>query len=223
MEVRKVTLPPTAHRGGVLTHASVLKLTTNATYTSPVKRGAWVLDRLVGKPPAPPPPDVKAVEPDIRGAVTIRQQLAKHKDVPACARCHIHIDPPGFALENFDVVGGWRDHYRVKQAPGTGRRVALANYPGKFVWVAKPVEAGGETDQGQRFTNIDEYKKLLLKDPDQISRNLATKLILYSTGADIQFADREIVEQIVRDNRQDKYGFRSLIHSVVQSRLFLEK
>ena len=94
LELRKVALQPAAHRGGVITHGSVLKLTTNASYTSPVKRGAWVLERILGLPPAPPPPDVKAVEPDIRGATTIREQLDKHKNVAVCASCHVHIDPP---------------------------------------------------------------------------------------------------------------------------------
>src|SRR5207248_2130637 len=90
-EFRKVTLPPGSHRGGVLTMAAVLKVTANGTTTSPVTRGAWVLDRILGTPPSPPPPDVPAVEPDIRGATTIREQLAKHRQVAACATCHVKI------------------------------------------------------------------------------------------------------------------------------------
>lgn len=223
-ELRKVTLKPESHRGGVLTHASVLKLTTNASYTSPVKRGAWVLERLVGTPPPPPPPDVKAVEPDIRGATTIREQLAKHKDVAVCASCHVKIDPPGFALENFDVVGGWRDRYRVKQggSPGT-EYVDLPRYAGKKVWLAKPVQADGETADGKTFRNVDEFKQLLLRDPDQLTRNLAEKLVVYATGAGLDFADRATVEQIVRDAKAKNHGFRSLIHAVVQSPAFLNK
>ncbi len=116
VDFREVRLRPEYHRGGVLTQTSVLKVTTNATYTSPVKRGAWVLDRLLGTPPKPPPPNVPAVEPDIRGAVTIREQLAKHKSVATCASCHVHIDPPGFALENYDVVGGWREFTESSRA-----------------------------------------------------------------------------------------------------------
>ncbi len=111
-EFRKVTLPPDSHRGGVLTMASVLKVTANGTTTSPILRGAWVLDRILGTPPPKPTVDVEAVEPDIRGATTIREQLAKHRQRAACASCHAKIDPPGFALESFDVIGGWRDHYR---------------------------------------------------------------------------------------------------------------
>ena len=93
--------------------ASVLKVTANGTDTSPVMRGAWVLDRILGTPPPRRPTDVPAIEPDIRGATTIREQLAKHRTIASCASCHAKIDPPGFALESFDVIGGWREHYRT--------------------------------------------------------------------------------------------------------------
>ncbi len=115
-------LPPDSHRGGVLTMASVLKVTANGTTTSPVLRGAWVLDRILGTPPPKPTVDVEAVEPDIRGATTIREQLAKHRQRAECASCHAKIDPPGFALESFDVIGGWRDYYR---SVGKGDPVVL--------------------------------------------------------------------------------------------------
>src|SRR6185369_36566 len=121
MEMRKVALTPEIHRGGVLTMASVMKVTANGTTTSPVLRGAWVLDRILGTPPPKPPADVEAIEPDIRGATTIRAQLAKHRDNGQCASCHAKIDPPGFALESFDVIGGWRDHYR---SIGQGERIS---------------------------------------------------------------------------------------------------
>ena len=109
---RRVPLPPGSHRGGVLTQASVLKVTANGTATSPVMRGAWVMKRLLGEPPPPPPADVPAFEPDTRGASTIREQLAKHRSRALCASCHAKMDPPGFALESFDVIGGLRDRYR---------------------------------------------------------------------------------------------------------------
>src|SRR5205823_12339595 len=110
---RKVTLPRGSHRGGVLTMASVLKVTANGTTTSPVTRGVWVMERILGTPPPKPPADVPSLEPDIRGATTIREQLAKHRQIASCASCHAKIDPPGFALESFDVIGGWRDFYRT--------------------------------------------------------------------------------------------------------------
>ena len=125
-EFHKTPLPPDSHRGGVLTMASVLKVTANGTTTSPVLRGAWVLDRILGTPPSPPPDDVPAIDPDIRGATTIREQLAKHRSVESCGVCHRKIDPPGFALESFDCIGGWRDKYRVtgNGERGHGRRPA---------------------------------------------------------------------------------------------------
>ncbi len=223
MELRRVPLPAGSHRGGVVTQAGILKLTTNATYTSPVKRGAWVLERILGLPPSPPPPNVAAIEPDIRGAVTIREQLDKHKSVKSCAACHLQIDPPGFALENFDVVGGWREMYRAKEGGGKNQYVPLANYPDKKVWLAKPVEASGETSGGDKFKDIEDYKQLLLRDPDQLTRNLAEKLMIYGTGSTLQFADREAVEAIVEQVRGKQHGFRSLIHAVVGSRVFQTK
>ena len=111
--IRKVQLPPNSPRGGLLTQASVLKVTSNGTTTSPVTRGVWVMERILGAPPPPPPPTVPAVEPDIRGATTIRQQLDKHRSLASCSACHAKIDPAGFALESFDVMGGWRTNYRA--------------------------------------------------------------------------------------------------------------
>src|SRR5581483_10814513 len=112
VELRPVNLPPGCLRGGLLTQASILKVTSNGTTTSPVKRGAWILSRILGKPPHPPPPGTPVIEPDIRGATTVREQLAKHRSQESCAVCHRNIDPPGFALESFDVMGGYRDRYR---------------------------------------------------------------------------------------------------------------
>ena len=221
-ELRKVKLPADSHRGGVLTQASILKVTADGTRTSPVLRGKWVLDKIIGLPPSPPPPDVPAIDPDIRGAVTIRQQLDKHRNTPACASCHVHIDPPGFALENFDVIGGWRDFYRGTRAGKFGQ-VELANYTGRKIFRGLDVEKGGQTPDGKPFDNIDDYKKLLLADKDQLARNVVQKLLIYSTGADIQFADREVVELLVAKAKANNYGFRTLVHEVVQSRVFLNK
>ena len=221
-DFRKVKLPPGSHRGGVMTHASVLKVTADGTRTSPVLRGKWVLERIIGKPPAPPPPDVPSLEPDIRGATTIRQQLDKHRTIVACASCHVHIDPPGFALENFDPIGGWRDYYRATTRTKAGI-VSLPGYTGRAFYRGPDVEHGGVTHDGRKFETIDDYKKLLLADKDQLARNLTQKLLIYSTGADIQFADREVVEQIVGTLRGKNYGFRTLVHEVVGSRAFLNK
>lgn len=223
-EFRKVKLAPGSHRGGVMTHASVLKVTADGTRTSPVLRGKWVLERILGKPPQPPPPDVPAIEPDIRGATTIRQQLDKHRNTPACATCHVHIDPPGFALETYDPIGNWREFYRVTTKPTTrATPIDIHAYNQRPVYRGPDVEMGFTTPEGRAFKNLDEYKTILLGDKDQIARNLAQKLIVYATGADIQFADREVVEQIVAKLRAKNYGFRTLIHEVVGSRVFLNK
>jgi hypothetical protein len=221
-EMRKVQLPAGSHRGGVMTHASVLKVTADGTQTSPVLRGKWILERIIGKPPSPPPPDVPAIEPDIRGATTIRQQLDKHRNIAVCASCHVHIDPPGFALESFDPIGGYREFYRAS-ARTPGGIVMLPNYTGRAFYRGLDVELGGETHDGRKFSNIEEYKQILLTDRDQLARSLTEKLLIYATGADIQFADREVVEQIVGTVRDKNYGFRTLLHEVVQSRVFLNK
>lgn len=218
-EVRKVKLPPGSHRGGVLTMGSVLKVTANGTSTSPVVRGAWVLDRILGTPPPRPPAGVPAVEPDIRGATTMREQLAKHRDTPACATCHVHIDPPGFALESFDVIGGWRDHYRTS---GRGKPVMIDGRRMHYLQGPK-VDPADRLPNGRAFKDIDELKQLLLRDRDQLARSLTEKLLTYATGGPPEAADRAEVEAIVRRVRERKYGFRSLIEEVVQSKVFRTK
>ena len=223
-EFHKVKLPPGSHRGGVMTQASVLKVTADGTRTSPVLRGKWVLERIVGKPPQPPPPDVPSIEPDIRGATTIRQQLDKHRNTPACAGCHTQIDPPGFALETYDPIGNWRDFYRVGVRPtGRATQVDIHAYNQRAVYRGPDVEKGFTMADGREFKDIEEFKDILLADKDQLARNLAEKLIVYATGGEIQFADREVVEQIVATVRGKNYGFRSMIHAVIQSRVFLNK
>jgi hypothetical protein len=214
-EMRKVTLPPESPRGGVLTMASVMKVTANGTTTSPILRGAWVLERILGTPPPKPPPDVEAIEPDIRGATTIREQLVKHREDASCAGCHSKIDPPGFALESFDVIGGWRERYRSIGAGESGRRPRVQPGP--------PVDPADVLADGRRFSNIGEYKKLLLEDKDQLARSLTEKLLAYGTGAAPSTADRASVEAIVQRVRESNYGFKSLIHEIVRSPLFQSK
>ncbi len=221
-EMRKVKLPPGSHRGGVMTQAAVLKVTADGTRTSPVLRGVWVLDKILGLPPSPPPPDVPALEPDIRGATTIRQQLDKHRTIASCATCHVKIDPPGFALESFDPIGNFRSFYRAT-AGDRKKIVPVPFHTSRPVYRGPDVECASEMAGGRKFADIDGFKKLLLADPDQLARNLAEKLIVYSTGADIQYADREVVEKIVEAVKSKKYGFRTLIHEVVQSRAFRNK
>jgi hypothetical protein len=221
-EFRRVTLPAGSHRGGVLTQGSVLKVTADGTSTSPVLRGKWVLEHIVGRPTPPPPPDVPAIEPDIRGATTIRQQLEKHRTQASCNACHQHIDPPGFALECFDPIGGYRQFYRAS-ARTKGGLVQLPGYTGRAFYRGPDVETGGVTHDGNAFEDVDHYKRLLLSAPAQITRSLAGKLLTYATGAEPQFADREVIEEIVRRTAAANYGLRTLVHEVVDSRPFRNK
>ncbi|MBY0374029.1 MAG: DUF1592 domain-containing protein, partial [Bryobacteraceae bacterium] len=219
-KLRRVTLPADSVRGGLLTQASVLKVTANGTTTSPVLRGVWIMERILGFETAPPP-GVPAVEPDIRGAVTIRQQLDKHRADPSCASCHRKIDPPGFALESFDVMGGWRDRYRAasenaKPEPGLG----LSGQPFAFHY-ALPVDPAGMLHTGAGFNDIRQFKKILLEREEQtVARNLANQLLIFATGAPASFADRKRLDDILAATRPSAYGVRSIIHSIVQSPVF---
>jgi mono/diheme cytochrome c family protein len=218
-DFHKVKLPPDSHRGGLLTMASVLKVTANGTTTSPVTRGAWVLDRILGTPPPHPPADVPAIQPDTRGSTTIREQLAKHRQLASCAACHSRIDPPGFALESFDVIGGWRTYYRSN---GNGQEVTVDGRRMPYLKGPK-VDSTGTLPDGRKFANIDDFKKLLLADKDQIARALTEKLVTYATGAPPEAADRKKIDAIVEKIRGKNYGFRTLVHEIVESDLFRMK
>ena len=220
--MRYVELPADSKRGGLLTQASVLKVTANGTTTSPVLRGVWIMERILGDPPPPPPPGTPAVEPDTRGATTIREQLDKHRSNASCASCHRKIDPPGFALESFDVLGKWRTRYR---SIGEGEPVKGIGKNGHaFAFrLSQPVDASGQILSGEKFQDIADYKRLLLKDERQIARNLVQQLIAYSTGAPVGFADRAEVERILDASAKDHFGVRTLIRQVIQSKLFSSK
>ena len=221
--MRRVALPPGSERGGLMTMASVLKVTANGTTTSPVLRGHWITERILGIEIRPPPPTVKAVEPDIRGAVTIRQQLAKHRDNPTCASCHVKMDPPGFALESFDVMGAHRDRYRavadnVKPEPGFGLNgQAFAFHYGL------PVDSTGELPDGRTFGDVKKLKRLLLSDPESVARNLARQLVVFATGAPVRYSDRGEFEKILQRARARQYGVRTLVEEIVRSELFQTK
>jgi hypothetical protein len=220
--MRRVQLPPDSPRGGFMTQASVLKVTANGTTTSPVLRGKWIMERILGSE-IPPPPPVAAVEPDIRGAVTLRQQLAKHRDSARCASCHSRMDPPGFALESFDVMGGWRDRYRaVDEGKPAENGIGKNGQPFAF-YFGLPVDAAGELPDGRPFRDIRDFKRLVREDDVLLARNLARQLTVYATGAPVSFGDRAEIERIVERTRARRYGLRSLIHEVVQSPLFLNK
>jgi len=221
-DVRKVILDANSVRGGILTHASIAKITANGTVTTPVKRGNFVLTNLLGLPPNPPPPGVGSIEPDTRGATTIRETLEKHQSVEACAVCHRKIDPPGFALECFDPVGNFRVRYRnsmgIKREPTAGLRLLHREYK-----LGLSVDASGMTADGVKFDGIRAFKAHLRKSAEQVARNVLSRLIEFSTGGEIEFADRDEVERILLATKDDSYPLRSLIHHVVASRLFTNR
>ncbi len=220
--IRRVELPKDSVRGGLLTQASVLKVTANGTTTSPVLRGVWINERILGKPVPVKPASVPAIEPDIRGATTIREQLAKHRTQPTCSACHAKIDPPGFALESFDVFGGWRDHYRAlggaEHDPGFGKNgQPFTFHPGQ------PVDCSGDLADGKHFEDVRGLKRVLLQDERQIARNLVQQLVTYSTGAPVKFGDRPKVEAILDRAKPGGYGVKSLIQAIIESQLFRNK
>jgi len=207
--LRRVVLEPEHHRGGVLTQGAILKVTANGSNTSPVVRGVWVSERLLGVPIPPPPDNVPAIEPDIRGAKTIREMLAKHRSQESCAVCHVKIDPPGFALENYDPAGRWRNRYIQLEDGRRSQGVAI--------------DASYTLPDGREFRDVGEFRKLIVAEPQRVARCVAEKLLVYGTGAPLSFADREAVDQIAEAAAKDNYGFRSLLHAVVASEVFLSK
>lgn len=210
-EFRRIKLED-RRRGGLLGHASVLTATANGIDTSPVIRGIWVLESLLGTPPSPPPADVEPLEPDIRGATTVRDRLAKHRHVATCNNCHRRIDPPGFALESFDELGKYRTHYDV---------------PGRRRQKGPQIDSTGQLSSGESFTDIVGFKALLMEQVDLVTKNVATKLLVLATGrlddptdrADILHLMQGIADGQGKDIGKD-IGLRTLVHKVIQSDAF---
>ena len=222
-KTRKVSLPKNSVRGGLLTQGSLLKITANGTTTSPVVRGTFMLTKLLGDPPPPPPAAVAAIEPDITGATTIRQQLARHRSDAACAACHQKIDPPGFALESFDVMGAWRTRYRASVARGQkGVDMQFNGKPARFK-MGLAVDSAGQLPDGSKFKDVNEFRVLLKSKQPQIAGNLLEQFIVYATGTPVGYADRQEVAAMMKSLAAKKYGVRSMIHAVVQSDLFRKK
>lgn len=192
-------------RSGIVTQGSVLKVTANGTTTSPVVRGVFVGERILGLHIPPPPANVPAVEPDIRGAVSIRDQLDKHRNDESCAACHLKIDPQGFALETFDPVGLWREKY------GNGKKGAAQ------------VDPSGTTPEGENFTGIRSWKDIYVNKPDLLTEAFAKHLLTYATGAEPRFSDREAITSIVKIAREKEFGMRSIFHATLGSEVFKTK
>ncbi|MSU47997.1 MAG: DUF1592 domain-containing protein [Opitutus sp.] len=185
-------------RGGLLGQGSVLTVSANGVETSPVIRGVWVLENILGTPPPPPPDNVPPIDPDIRGAKSMRDILAKHRDSPACYECHRKIDPLGFALENFDPIGMWRTTYEKN----------------------RPIDASGELPNGQRFNDVAGLKRALVERKAQFARMLTERLLSYACGRRIEALDRPVVDRILAATKGEDYRFRDVLEQVVMSQAF---
>ncbi|MCM8529631.1 MAG: DUF1592 domain-containing protein [Lentisphaeraceae bacterium] len=218
-KMRKVDIPEDHIRGGLLTQASILKITANGTTTSPVIRGAWVTEKIIGKHIPPPPPNAGSVEPDTRGATTIRELLDKHRNNASCVGCHKLIDPPGFALESFDPMGAYRHKYRNMDEGEKVKKTVL----GKAVKykLKLDVDSTGQTTSGQKFTTINEFRKILLEDKKALAQNVTEKLLTFATGSQVHFTDAQTIEAIIKNPEQ--VGVKDIIHSIVQSKIFQRK
>lgn len=218
--VRKVALPKDSPLGGLLTQAAILKVTANGTTTSPVVRGAWITERILGDPPPPPPASVPAVEPDIRGAKTIRELLALHTKSKSCAACHARFDPVGLALENFDILGGWRTRYRGLEQGDRITGIDRAGHDFAYT-LADNVDASGRLLDGRTFKDIHDLKTHLASNPRQLARNLLHQLAICATGTPVRFSDRPEIEAMLDACAQDGYRVKDLLHALIQSRIFL--
>ncbi|MDF1815072.1 MAG: DUF1592 domain-containing protein [Verrucomicrobiales bacterium] len=190
-------------RGGLLGMGAVLTVSANGIETSPVTRGVYLLENIIGTPTPPPPDEVPALEPDTRGSTTIRDELIKHRQVKTCAECHRKIDPPGFALENYDPIGRWRSRY-----PGNRKK------PGP------EIDSTGEFPDGTTFSGVHDFRKQLLERKGPFARHLTESLLGYATGRHIDSLDRPVVDKIVAACRADGYGMETLLKAVVTSEIF---
>ena len=221
--IRRVPVPVGSPRGAFLTQAAVLKVTANGSVTSPVTRGVWINERILGNHIPPPPAGVPAIDPDTRGATTIREQLVKHRADERCAGCHAKIDPPGFALESFDVIGGERDRYRSLHQGDTLIDFNFASGWNPRVRLNLPVDPSGQMPSGERFDGITSFQVFLVEKPEALAANIVRQFLMYGTGAEIHYSDRRGIDRIVAETRWSNYGLRSLIDAIVQSELFLTK
>ena len=187
-------------RGGILTMPAVMTATANGVDTSPIVRGVWLLENILGTPPSPPPPDVEQLSPDLRGAKTIREQLELHRKHEACASCHRKIDPMGFAFENFDPVGRWRTNYRTNGRP--------------------KIDATTELPNGDQLADIVAFKQMLLKREPDFARCLTEKMLTYATGRRLEPLDRGEINRITTALAKNGNRLRDLVHLVATSEIF---
>jgi hypothetical protein len=201
-KLRRVTLPADCPRGGVLTQGSVLAVTSNPDRTSPVKRGLFIQNCVLGAPPPPPPPNIPALEAAERAIAdhepTLRESLEMHRDKPLCASCHSRLDPIGLAFENFNAMGMWREKERNQVIDGSGKLIT-----------------------GETFTNVVELKRILAtKHRVDFYRCLTEKLLTYATGRGMEYYDTETIDQIVAQLDQNDGHFSVLLNGIIESAPF---
>ena len=202
---KKVALKGNSTRGGVLGMAGVLTVSANGVDTSPVTRGAWIAENILGTPAPPPPDEVPPIPPDTRGAKTIREQLAIHRESKTCAECHRRIDPLGFPLENFDPIGRWRSHYPRSNSKAPKHRI----------------DPAGELPSGEQFRNFAEFRKLLVTHrAEPFTRNLITQVLTYATGRHMEALDQFEIDEILENVKVEGYGLRTLIRACLTSDIF---
>ena len=202
--LKKVALED-GRRGGLLTMPAVMTVTANGVDTSPIVRGVYVLENILGTPPPPPPPDVEPLSPDLRGLSTLKEQLAGHRNQAACKSCHQRIDPYGFAMENFDPIGRWRDQY---PKPDKNAKQGMA------------IDTTATLPDGTEIANLTELKSRLLDRETEVVRCLVEKMATYATGRLIEVGDREEIDHIVSELDARGNGLRDLVHLIVESDLF---
>ncbi|MDA7878618.1 DUF1588 domain-containing protein, partial [bacterium] len=185
---------------GIFTLPGIMTATANGVDTSPVVRGSWLLENVLGTPPNPPPPDVEPLPTDTREATTVRQQLELHRKHEACNSCHAKIDPMGFAFENFDVVGRWRDNYKQSRSA---------------------IETSTTLSTGESVADIVEFKQMLMRRRIQIVQCLASKMMTYAIGRRMEPIDRGEMNQIVDALGGEDARLRDMVHEIVKSDLFL--
>lgn len=202
---QRVSLKPENHRGGVLGMAGILTVSANGVETSPVTRGVWVSENLLGVVPATPPDEVPLIESDVSGATTIRERLAKHAADKTCAECHRKIDPLGFGLETFDPIGRWRTKYPQTKKDGP----------------APKIDASGEFPSGETYADFREFKKILTEQrKDLFARHLVSKLLAYSTGRHMEVVDDYEIGDILARVQEKDYGLNTLVVEALTSKIF---
>jgi hypothetical protein len=207
--MQRVSLKPEDHRGGLLTQASILSLTSDGTRHRPVHRGVWVLESIIGKPPPPPPanvPPLTTPDPHAR-RTTLRQKLELHRADPTCAACHRRIDPLGLAFDNFDAIGRWRTEETT--VPGAG--------------AAPKLDPSGELPDGRKFADAEELKHLLLADSDKFATAFTEKLATYALRRGMSYSDRIELKHVAEQSKADGYKLESLIELLVTSDLFQKR